>query len=375
MRKFGSFFNNMNYPKYSILLVFLCCFFSYSTIIAQSINNVPVKNKAKFEPADGECLLFIGQDMHAIGGLEKYNSGYCDHFEIPAGITLYSNLSPGDESYGHTLRGNDGINQVDNWGAGNSCIQCYVDDSKFANSLIAIGYSFVNHEKQIARGKYDHLLKDLAKWIKALGERPVFLRLGYEFDGWEWNDYQRKHYLNVWKRIHSLFEEMEVNNVAFVWQSKGVGSDQKVLEEWYPGDELVDWCGYSYFGNPDEEMIAFARRHHKPVFIAEATPVAEKNGKFYNSRLPYPKVAEELWQNWFEPFFETVHSNADVVKAISYINIDWYSQPMWMNNPLFKKVDSRLQVNEKIAEKWKTEISSPRYLKPTPELWHRLYND
>ena len=27
-------------------------------------------NYAKFEPVDGKCLVFIGQDMEAIGGIE-----------------------------------------------------------------------------------------------------------------------------------------------------------------------------------------------------------------------------------------------------------------------------------------------------------------
>ena len=54
--------------------------------------------RAKFEPADGECLFFIGQDLGAIGGLENYSDGYCDHFDIPAGFTVYTNFSPGAES-------------------------------------------------------------------------------------------------------------------------------------------------------------------------------------------------------------------------------------------------------------------------------------
>ena len=299
--------------------IFLIVGFSFFQLLTAQKRNDSDKflNKAKFEPEDGKCLVFIGQDMDAIGGLKDYSDGYCDHFEVPAGITLYTNFSPGVNSFGHINRGNDGVKSTDNWGAGDSCLQCYTEAPGFSHSLLAVGVSFVDHEKQLAQGKHDNLIRDLGHWIKSLGKRPVFLRLGYEFDGWDWNHYKRKHYLESWKRVHSIFTEIEVENVAFVWQSKGWGSDQKILEEWYPGDELVDWCGYSYFGNPDTEMLKFARKHGKPVFIAEATPVTQNGNLYFNTDLKDPKIAKRVWEGWFEPFFRTIHNYQDVVKAIS----------------------------------------------------------
>ena len=316
----------------------------------------------KFEPKDGECLVFIGQDLEAVGGLNKYNDGYCDYFEMPAGITFYSNLSPGDVSYNHTNKGNDGLKTPANWGAGDSCGQYYVDHKKFDRTAFAIGLSLVNHEKQIAKGKHDTLIKELAEWIQST-KRPVFLRIGYEFDGWDWNNYKRKNYLKAWQRIHNIFSELDISNVAFVWQSKGVGSDQNILEKWYPGDDIVDWCGYSYFGNPDTEMITFARRHKKPVFIAEATPVDENDGLYFDARLTNPKTAQKLWKNWYLPFFKTINDHKDVIKAFSYINVNWPSQIMWKNNATFQKVDSRLQESTYVSDLWKKELNHPRYIK------------
>ncbi len=59
-------------------------------------------------------------------------------------------------------------------------------------------------------------------------------------------------------------------------------------------------------------------------------------------------------------------------KAFSYINADWSSQPMWINNPTFQQVDSRIQMSPFITQKWKEEMSKPRYLKPTSNLWNHL---
>ena len=331
-------------------------------------------NAQIFEPKDGQCLVFIGQDLEAVGGLDEYNNGYVDYFKTPAGITVYTNLSPGDESYGHYNKGLDGIKTMDNWGAGETHAGIYLQDATFKNSALAIGLSFVNHEKNIAKGKHDQLIEELAEWIKA-SHRPVFLRIGYEFDGWDWNHYKRKHYLNTWKRIHAIFKKLEVDNVAFVWQSKGTGSGQMILEKWYPGDDLVDWCAYSYFGNPDQEMITFARKHHKPVFIAEAAPVREIDNLYFSSDLKNDQLDQVIWFEWFEPFFKTIRENSDVIKAFSYINCDWASQPMWINNPTFQKVDSRIQMSTFVSRKWQDEMEKSLYLQASDGLWAQQTHD
>jgi len=323
----------------------------------------------KFEPENGKCLVFIGQDLEAIGGLRDYNNGYADHFDIPAGITIYTNLSPNNESYGYFNKGLDGLKTKANWGAGDSCANHYLQDSTYQNSAIAIGLSFVDHEKNVAKGKLDYLVEDLADWIKST-KRPVFLRIGYEFDGWDWNHYKKKHYLKAWKRIHSIFKTKQVDNVAFVWQSKGTGSNQKILEKWYPGDNLVDWCAYSYFGQPDKEMLVFARKHKKPVFISEATPVRQIDNLYFDSDLKKEKLEEIIWKEWFIPFFNTINENSDVIKAFSYINTNWASQPMWISNSTFNKVDSRLQVSKYVSQKWKDQIEKPKYLNASDKFWY-----
>lgn len=365
--------NHQLYRRLHLLLFLLL--FSMAGVLSQDDQISLDRSLAKFEPADGQCLFFIGQDLGAIGGLDKYTKGYCDAFEMPVGFTTYTNFSPGGESFGFIAQGNDGIKSKANWGAGDNCAQCVIDDSDFQYSLVSIGLSLVDHEKAVAKGDRDHLIRELGDWIKGLGKRPVFLRIGYEFDGWGWNHYKKKHYLGAWERIHSIFTKMEVNNVAFVWQSKGAGTNQETLEEWYPGDELVDWCGYSYFGKPDEEMLVFARKHQKPVFIAEATPVFEMDGLYFDTRLSHPKIAERAWEQWFIPFLKTIHDNADIIKAFSYINVNWSEQAMWVINPTFQQVDSRIQVSEFISEKWRAEMTKPSYPKPSTALWETLWKE
>jgi len=319
--------------------------------------------RAKFEPKDGKCIVFIGQDMGSIGGVDGYNDGYADHFNSPAGITIYTNFRTGDKSFGHTYRGNDGIFQVDNWGAGDCYADLQVNSPKFKNSALAIGLEIVNAEKKIINGEVDHLIEELGTWIKTLAPRPVFVRIGYEFDGHGWNHYSSDYYPKAWRHIVDYFETMGVENTAYVWQSKGNGTSAEEMEYWYPGDKYVDWCGYSYFTNPDQEMLKFARKHNKPVFIAEATPtLTDEKGKYMDCDLSNPEIANKLWTNWFEGFFRTIEENGDVVKAFSYINCNWKPQAMWVNNPTFQQVDSRIHESEYLSAKWLMKMKEARYL-------------
>jgi len=203
------------------------------------------KPLAKFEPPKGKCLLFVGQDLESVGGLDApYNDGYFDHFPKPGGFTMYTGFSPGQESFGHIMKGLDGV--------------------------------------------------------------------------WSTDDY-------------------------------------------------VDWCSYSFFGRwQDSNMINFARKKGKPVFIAEATPTigsptVKQDGKTIETILSNPQQAEQAWNEWFVPFFKTIKEDEDVVKAISYINCHWKSHRMWFDNPHFQDVDARLQTSDFVSKKWMEEISLERF--------------
>ncbi|SHE52272.1 hypothetical protein SAMN05444274_101588 [Mariniphaga anaerophila] len=324
---------------------------------------------AKFEPPEGKCLVFIGQDMGAIGGMEGYNNGYVDYFPQPAGITVYTTFSKGTNSFGWDMTGNDGIFSLANWGAGDCYANKQIRALGFEEAMVTIGLAMVDAEQEIVNGERDSLIIELGEWMKSLAPRPIFLRIGYEFDGHDWNHYNQVLYLRAWRRIVEKYRSMGITNVAYVWQSKGVGTTKEEMAAWYPGDDIVDWCAYTYFGNPDTEMIEFAREHNKPVIIAEATPVFQKGDTYFDADIKKADVARKIWDEWFVTFFNTIENNEDVIKAFSYINVDWPSQAMWENNPTFQKVDSRIQMNEYVSENWKKKMSEERYLEAEDNNW------
>ncbi len=371
----------MSYKRLSYVLT-VCLFIGCAgeSMTPESQAKPPARPLAKFEPKDGEVILFIGQELDAIGGLDEYNDGYLDHFPAPGGFTMYTDLTPGNEMFGQINKGLDGVYTTDNWGDGDSNMSLQLADEDFRHMALAIGLWLVGQEDKVADGTHDALIDRLGEFFLSLGDRPVFLRIGYEFDGHSWNHYDLDDYKTAYRRIKDKLDAQGVANVAYVWQSTGWVSNLEQLEEWYPGDEYVDWCSFSFFARWDEQkMVEFARAKGKPVFIAEATPtISDHTVKFdgdtKTTLLSNPEQAEEAWEKWFVPFFNIVNDNPDVVKAISYINAHWKSRPMWKDNPTFRDIDARLHLSETITERWNAETGQAKYLKASPDLFAYLSN-
>jgi Glycosyl hydrolase family 26 len=352
-------------PLFLLIIIFSC----------QNNNDKSKPIRAKFEPEDGKVLVFAGQELDALGGTASYNDGYYDHFPAPAGFTCYTDFQPGTKSFGFIHKGLDGLTTTDDWGDGPENISIPLADSSFKNSCLAIGLDMSQgNDSIVAIGGHDNLILNLGKFLRGLGNRPVFLRVGYEFDGFDWNHYKPVHYVPAFKRIKDKLDAMGVSNVAYVWQAKGANANQKTFDEFYPGDNYVDWVAYSYFSpaEANHPMLKFAKGHKKPLFIAEATPVFPDE-KLVGKPLDLTKQAdaEMAWNEWFEPFFKTIANNKEV-KAFSYINSHWKSRTMWKNNGYFKNIDARITKNEWIKNKWLNETSQDKYLKASDGLFQYL---
>jgi hypothetical protein len=284
--------------------------------------------------ADGKTWLFMGQELGAVGGFPNdHDQGYADYVGTPAGVTIYTDL-----------RYPVSLTQRVNFGGGDLCGQCYLDNPRFDDAMIAIGLYLVGDLGPIVAGARDANITTLGNWIKA-ADRPVFLRIGYEFDG-SWNAYDPALYIQAFRRIMNRLQANGVTNVISVWQGSGSTTNPTTLLKWYPGDAYVDWLGYSYFrqSNPSGGIMQLARQKNKPVMIAEATPQR-------NLSLGDPV---EHWNAWFQPFFEHVHANADMIKAVAYINTRWFDQPEWNAG----WGDSRVQIRPEIKASWIAEMQS-----------------
>ncbi len=306
--------------------------------------------QTKFVPPSGKSLLIMGQTLEDI-------NDYMRSFEdrpIPGGWSAYWGI-PEFAGITDTYRNENGSSHNH---------QSLVN--RFPNTVLNSGLWMVGTwgvAKNTANGSYDKVIKKYSKWAKSV-DRPIYLRIGYEFDG-PHNAMEPDEYVAAYRRIVDMMRDQGVENVAFVWHSyifepyKGYS-----IEDYYPGDDYVDWVGVSMFGLLYAEadlleygnaVLDFARDHKKPVMAAEASPTS---GIQPNDL--------EVWNNWFVNFFSICYEKN--IKAISFINANWSAYSF----PGVDWEDARLTNNPVVAEAWFLETNKARYLKQSPELYQEL---
>lgn len=383
------------------------CLLCFAVLLAGGCGQPPAVDSefSLFEPKDDRVLVVAGQNLSATNayyalsrdGVVPRPAGFTDYVSYQVG-NQYPKFAP---DYPQKYLGNDGLLTVTNWGSGEQCTDCLLQNPEFGEAVVAIGMYLGGplgemgegggevctgeahcNTARIARGEFDHLLKAFAGWLKANSERPVLLRVGYEFDG-PWNGYDPEQFKAAFKYVHRFLKNEGVDNVAYVLQSYGYAS-YETMEKFFPeADEegsYVDWIGYSYFTNTNEKVGAQERRFAKDkglkVFIAEVTPHTGDCAKQIDIQAE-PAVAK----GWIDTFDQHVRDHKDVVRAIAYINARWnddsYS-PMWSqqmdhNCPgYFAKSNARLNDNMDVARYWGEKMSASIYLNGEPELYNKL---
>ena len=331
------------------------CFTATALILASCAENETASRaKAKFEPPEGKVLVFVGQDNHSVGGTEKWTNGYVDHFGAPAGVTHYVYFSEGKSNpFGATFDTGtvDGLNTETEWAAGPMCLRCYLESPTYDGTVVHLSISMEHDdEPAIAAGEYDHNIEELVSFVKEFDHVPFLIRIGYEFDG-SWNSYEPEPFKVAWRRIVDALRDAELTNFATVLATYRMDIPDEVWETYWPGDDYVDWLGYSYWsgGTFSENALNFARSKGKPIFIAESTP---RGFDLENSR-------DFVWRDWFRFYFDHIEENRDVIKAISYINSDWDAVRMWHGGGWG---DTRIEVNEAVSGMWREKMDDDLYV-------------
>lgn len=170
----------------------------------------------------------------------------------------------------------------------------------------------------------DEYVRQFAREAKASGIR-VFLRFAGEMNG-EWvpwfGDPQK--YVEKFRLIHDIMEE-EAPNVAMVWSPNFLPRDN--IAPYYPGDEYVDWVGFSLYtipfshgeekpgGNPIDYLRPLYEAYkHKPIMISEGAVSFYS----YEQEKDYTEWAVGQLGNMYG-FLPRLFPQ---VKAITYFNLD-----------------------------------------------------
>lgn len=272
-----------------------------------------------FVPEKGR-LLIIGQQRDVVDDYVKALR------MVPAGLMGYT-----------STQRMEGVLAAADHGAGIQHLQYFVD--KYPDTALQIGLYMRKDLDQVLKGHRDENIALLGQWLMGTG-RPVYLRIGYEFDLPD-NHYDPLQYQAAYRYIVDRLRSQGVTNVAYVWHSAVTFDNPGRYLDWYPGDDYVDWFGISFF-NPQQTRVAedffrLGREHKKPLMIAESTPAG-----VYSLRSK---------KEWFRHFFDLIRRND--VKAVSYINSSWDDLPV------FKAMhwgDARVQADPELKELWLNEI-------------------
>lgn len=329
----------------------------------------------KYEPEDNRVIVFIGQDNLSVGGNVNNDEdmtpwdepGYVEAgLPLPAGITSYIALrddSDNDDANvpeGFTVAG---LHNTTDYGAGPICLACYLENSSFNTDDLIVHLSIFyaddrDHSQRVAEGETDEQIREIATFIKSYPDIPFMVRPGYEFD-FQYRDrgVAPFYYQEAFRHIVDIFRQENVTNFASVYSSGSRGPSITDWENFYPGNDYVDWIGYSVFlpetSAIGDNVFAFARTVDKPVFASEVV---------YADQPINDDTAQTIWNTFFTDFFGTFNVVPDQVKALAYINADWRAQPLWQDVDFFDNTDSRLESSTITSEAWTTELENERYI-------------
>lgn len=309
--------------------------------------NVSAWAGTKYEPPDGRVIHGIGQyvsyfytDAENWQLVQEYQNAIN---KIPMVYSVYAYLDPTINLIDQT----DFIDITTNHGYPYVLV---VGLGLFDISYILTGN--INIPVQtILSGNWDGQIQNLAQRIKAVNA-PVYLRPGFEFGSGNSGihndpDVGPTDFINIWMHIYNIFQQENVTNVAWVWNTVNPQSFNYMA--WYPGDSYVDWWGINYFTasqiNAGDGFLNNAAQHNKPVMICESNPI--QNGGTTNS---------SNWNNWFIPYFQKIQNNQNI-KAFIYISDPWDKSGFFDSWP-----DSRITSNSTIQANYSQEMTDSVYI-------------
>lgn len=291
----------------------------------------------RFVPGKGQCLLIVGQDKPSI-------DEHVSKLKVtPAGVMSYTSVQ--------RLEGLDKPEKGEGFTQHAAALL-----EAYPTAVLQLGLYMVGALGGVNDGKYDENLDRLADWLKA-AKRPVYLRVGYEFDLPE-NKYAPADYVKAFRRVRDRLDRRGATNVAYVWHSYAA-SATKSAADWYPGDAHVDWVGVSYFSpkQPYLDAVAqFARAKGKPLMVAEATPrgVGTTGGR-------------ASWDGWFVPFLQ--YAARHDAKAVCYIDRNWEASARWQGKGWG---DTRIDADPVVRANWLKAVGAARFVKASDGLFASL---
>ncbi len=233
-----------------------------------------------------------------------------------------------------------------------------------------MGLNIEHQYWDINDGKMEQELDNFIEGLKYLGI-PMYIRIGYEFNNLGKTYLGNTHggrypqavrdpegYKKCFKIIAQKIKDSGLE-IAIVWNAS-LSGETNLIENWYPGDEYVDWFGFNPFSDLYEgqhavilEMTRDAKEHQKPILIGESTPQWKEGDQ------------KGQWK-WFGDFYKMIEDQP-TIKMLGYINWDWDIQNIIAGDMGFGWGDARLEAFPEIEEKFFQELANTTYFHASSE--------
>lgn len=180
----------------------------------------------------------------------------------------------------------------------------------------------------IENGEYDVQINSVCQ-VFAEYDQPVFIRWGHEMENitgrYPWAQYDNAGYVNAYKYFVSKCRE-QVNEAFYVWSPVG----NKVLANYWPGKNYVDYVGLSVYSFPEWELDSYGKiRSFKEIFNEKYARVKRFDRPVMIAEMGVTggSTMQEVWMN--EAFRN--FNKYSLLKTVVYFNaID--SVEAWGNN-------------------------------------------
>lgn len=225
----------------------------------------------------------------------------------------------------------------------------------------ALGHAIMPTDfSEIVDGKHDKIIENLANKIKKFNE-PIFFMPYKEINRrshW-WSELQYTGALaptfkKAWRRMHKIFEINGANKNT-VWSThflaNGVSRSATHYSAYYPGDEFVDWIGFTVDALP---YMNTENSEFNYLF----------SGDYKYVRKHYPKKPIALWEfgaqensyqhKWITNTFKSIKEEFPAIKAYTYFCFS------------FNRGSTSLSPQSRIT--YKKAISDPYYIKGPEKL-------
>ena len=202
----------------------------------------------------------------------------------------------------------------------------YADIAAENKSILLVTWMANGYTTQrIINGEADAYLKAYAEGVKSFG-KEIWLRPFHEANG-DWYDWgiaksgagnTNQTLIEAWKHVVTIFRDLGVTNVKWVWTTNATNSGSATFTGWFPGDDWIDmvsidgynwgtaqswssWQSFTQIFTPAYNALSISS---KPLFIPEFSCSEHGGNKaqwitdmFIDVPVKFPRIFALMWFN------------------------------------------------------------------------------